>query len=233
MYIGNKSGDSGVLNRMKKRKTLYGLLACVSILFILYALADNYIFDPGAEAFLSHKTGLKREPNLPVWLNVMHIHVAFACIAMASGLLNFSNRIFEKSRKFHRMNGYVYFVSVLLVVLTSGYMAPYATGGKVSSMGFNALNMIWLLITITALVQIKKKRIIRHRNWMIRSYAFCFTNLLIHLITSLFHQGFGLIYSTGYTIGVYGSIVLLLIIPNVIIITTGRSERSVKNSIIK
>jgi len=218
---------------MKKRKILYVLLACVSILFILYALADNYIFDPGAEAFLSHKTGLKREPNLPVWLNVMHIHVAFACIAMASGLLNFSNRIFEKSRKFHRINGYVYFVSVFLVVLTSGYMAPYATGGKVSSMGFNALNMVWLLITIMALVQIKKKRIIRHRNWMIRSYAFCFTNMLIHLITSLFHQGFGLIYSTSYTIGVYGSIVLLLVIPSVIIITIGQSESYIKNPIIK
>ncbi|WP_209976173.1 DUF2306 domain-containing protein [Paenibacillus eucommiae] len=209
---------------MQKRKPLYGLLACVSIVFILYALVDNYIIDPGAEGFLSHKTGLKRELNLPVWLNVMHIHVAFACIAMATGLLNFSNRIFDKSHKFHRINGYVYLVCVLLVVLTSGYMAPYATGGKITSMGFNALNMIWLLITLMALVQIKKKRITRHRNWMIRSYAFCFTNLLIHLITFLFHQGFGLAYATSYTVGVYGSIVLLLVIADVIIRRIGPSR---------
>ncbi|MCP1311501.1 DUF2306 domain-containing protein [Paenibacillus tyrfis] len=208
---------------MKKRNILSGLLACVTILFILYALVDNYIIDPGAEGFLSHKTGLKRELNLPVWLNVMYVHVAFACIAMAAGLLNFSNRILEKNRKFHRINGYVYFVSVLLVVLTSGYMAPYATGGKISSMGFNALNIIWLFITIMALVQIKMKRIIQHRNWMIRSYAFCFTNLFIHLITFLFHQGFGLAYATSYTIGVYGSIVLLLVIPDVIIRMNGSS----------
>ncbi len=151
------------------------------------------------------KNGLKRELNLPVWLNVMHVHVAFACIAMAAGPLNFSDRIFEKHRKFHRINGYVYLVSVLLVVLTS--------------VGFNALNMIWPIFTITALVQIKNKRIIRHRNWMIRSYAFCFTNVWIHLITSLFHHGFGLVYVTSYTIGVYGSIVLLLVIPDVIIRT--------------
>jgi len=213
---------------MGKRKTLYGLLACVSIVFIIYALTENYMIDPVAGAFLSHKTGLKRELNLPVWLNVMHVHVAFACIAMAAGLLNFSNRIFEKSRKFHRINGYVYLVSVLLVVITSGYMAPYATGGKISSMGFNVLNIIWLLITIMALVQIKKKRIIRHRNWMIRSYAFCFTNMLIHLITSLFHQGFGLVYATSYIIGVYGSIVLLLlVIPSIIIRNIGQSREAV------
>ncbi|WP_240415564.1 DUF2306 domain-containing protein [Paenibacillus periandrae] len=210
---------------MKKRKILYGLLACVSILFILYTLVTNYRIDPGAEVFLSYKTGLKRQLNLPVWLNVMHVHVAFACISMAAGLLNFSNRIFEKNRKFHRINGYVYLVSVLVVVITSGYMAPYATGGKISSMGFNVLNILWMLITIMALVQIKKKRIIRHRNWMVRSYAFCFTNMSIHLITSLFHQGFGFAYSTGYTIGVYGSIGLLLVIPNVIIRTIGQSER--------
>lgn len=198
---------------MKKRGTLYGWLVCVSSLVIVYALVKNYWIDPEASSFLSHKTGLKRELHLPIWLNVMYVHVAFACLAMASGLVNFSNRIFEKSRKFHRINGYVYIVSVVLVVLTSGYMAPYATGGKISSMGFNVLNIIWLFITITALIQIKQKRMIQHRNWMIRSYAFCFTNMLIHLITSLLHQGFGMIYTTSYTIGIYGSIALLLVIP--------------------
>ncbi|RIX51406.1 DUF2306 domain-containing protein [Paenibacillus nanensis] len=202
---------------MKKQITGYALLAGVCILFVLYALAKNYIVDPGAEGFLIHKTELTRELNLPVWLNVMYIHVAFACIAMLAGLLNFSNRFFEKSRKLHRINGYVYIVSVLLVVVTSGYMAPHATGGKVSSMGFNLLNLIWPAITITALVHIKKKRILQHRNWMIRSYAFCFTNMAIHLITTLFHQGFGFTYSGSYTIGVYGAIALLLVIPEIII----------------
>ncbi|MCM3698730.1 DUF2306 domain-containing protein [Paenibacillus macerans] len=202
---------------MNKRKTLYGILAVIGTLFIIHTLVKNYGIDPGATEFLSHKTGLKRELNLPVWLNVMYVHVAFACIAMAAGLLNFSKRIFEKSRRFHRINGYVYIVSVLLVVLTSGYMAPYATGGRIGSMGFNALNLLWLFITMMALVQIKRKQTGRHRKWMIRSYAFCFTNMLIHLITTLFHQGVGLVYATSYTIGVYGSIVLLLIIPGIII----------------
>jgi uncharacterized membrane protein len=162
--------------------------AGVSILFVLYALAKNHIFDPGAEGFLNHKTELKRELNLPIWLNVMYVHVAFACIAMLAGLLNFSDRFFEKSRKLHRINGYYYIVSVLLVVVTSGYMAPHATGGKISSIGLNLLNLIWPAITITAIVQIKKKQILKHRNWMIRSYAFCFTNMAIHLITSCFYR---------------------------------------------
>ncbi|CAM4316955.1 DUF2306 domain-containing protein [Paenibacillus tarimensis] len=207
---------------MKRQVTWYNLLAGVSFLFILYALTKNYIFDPEAKSFLSHKTLLNRELNLPVWLNVMYVHVAFACVAMLAGLLNFSNRFMQKSRKLHRINGYIYIASVLLVVVTSGYMAPYATGGKISSMGFNMINLIWPMITLMAFVQIKKKQVIRHRNWMIRSYAFCFTNMAIHLLTSLFHLGFGLTYSGSYTIGVYGSIVLLLIIPEIIIRTVGK-----------
>ncbi|MDQ0115171.1 uncharacterized membrane protein YozB (DUF420 family) [Paenibacillus harenae] len=212
------------MDHMIKRKRLYKILSCVSILFILYSLAKNYIIDPGAEAFLSHKTGLKHALDLPVWLNVMYVHVAFACLAMASGLLNFSARIFEKSRKLHRINGYVYIASVLLVVVTSGYMAPYATGGKITSMGFNVINMIWPIITITALVQIKKKRMVRHRNWMIRSYAFCFTNMLIHLVAFLFGQAFGFDYADSYTVGVYGALALLLIIPEVMIRTILKSR---------
>lgn len=39
---------------------------------------------------------------------------------------------------------------------------------------------IWLVITTIALIHIFKKRIVQHRRWMIRSYVFCFTNMLIH-----------------------------------------------------
>ncbi|WP_055108772.1 DUF2306 domain-containing protein [Paenibacillus ihumii] len=211
---------------MKKRNTLFIILSVISMIVILYALVKNYLIDPEATQFLSHKTGLRRELKLRTWLNVMYVHIAFACIATAAGLLNFSNRILAKNRKFHRINGYVYVVSVLIVVLTSGYMAPYATGGKISSMGFNAMNMIWMAFTITALVQIKRKRIAQHRGWMMRSYAFCFTNVLIHLTTSLVQQGFGFDYAASYSIGVYASLVLLLILPNFFIYRSQSSSTS-------
>ncbi|WP_135548081.1 DUF2306 domain-containing protein [Paenibacillus cymbidii] len=210
---------------MAKRNVLYGLLAAVGILFILYALVQNYILDPEASAFLDYKAGAVREPNVPVWLKVMDVHVAFACIAMATGLLNFSNRIYGKSRRFHRVNGYVYLVSVLVVVATSGYMAPYATGGRIGSMGFNLMNLLWPFFTVMAIIQIRKKRADSHRNWMIRSYAFCFTNLLIHLITALLHQGAGVGYALSYTIAIYGTITLLLLAAQLVIRTVAVARR--------
>ncbi|GIP37902.1 hypothetical protein J31TS4_11820 [Paenibacillus sp. J31TS4] len=84
-------------------------------------------------------------------------------------------------------------------------------------MGFNLLNILWLVVTATALVHIWKKRMIQHRHWMIRSYAFCFTNALIHLFTFVLHQVIGIAYVTSYTIGLYGAIVLLIAASEVIV----------------
>lgn len=202
---------------MSKSKLLYICMLLASSVFILYVVYMNFIHDPRAVEFLSHKSDLPRQVKLPAWLNVMYVHVAFACVAMVSGAINFSGRILRKYRRLHRMNGYVYLVSVLVVVVTSGYMAPYTTGGKVNGMAFNVLNIVWPILTITALVKIRKKRIDEHRKWMVRSYAFCFTNLFIHMITFVMNQGAGLAYATSYTIGVYGSLLLLTVLAEIVI----------------
>ncbi|WP_284646632.1 DUF2306 domain-containing protein [Paenibacillus silviterrae] len=213
---------------MDNRQAFYKLIVCLLLIYMVYVLVSNFIIDPGAETFLSRKAGLARELKPWIWLKVMYIHVGFACIALASGLINFSTRSYEKRPRLHRMNGYVYVSSVLIVVLTSGYMAPYATGGKMSSIGFNLLNIVWLAVTAIALIHIFKKRVRLHRQWMIRSYAFCFTNVLIHLFTFVLHKMIGIPYATGYTLGLYGSIVLLMIVPEVLIRGKGNTRRFAK-----
>lgn len=213
------SNPKGVFNEMIRSKHLYLLMIFISSVFIIYVLFTNFIHDPQATEFLSHKSNLKRSIHTPLWLNVMYIHTIVACIAMVSGAINFSNQILKKYRKFHRINGYVYMICVILVVITSGYMAPYSTGGRINSIAFNMINIIWPWMTIAALVQIKKKQVNKHRKWMVRSYAFCFTNMFIHIITFVFHDGFGISYDTSYTIGIYGTILLLFILAEIVIRT--------------
>ncbi|TVX93830.1 DUF2306 domain-containing protein [Paenibacillus agilis] len=214
---------------MLKRKSLYTILALVSFGIIVYASYFNFIHDPQAEAFLSHKEGLKRPLQLPLWLNVMYVHVVFACVTLVSGLLNFSSQLLKSNRQLHRVNGYIYVVSVFMVALTSGYMAPYSTGGKASSIAFNMLNIIWPFMNGMAIISIRKKRLLQHRKWMIRSFAYCFTNTLIHLITYVMHKGFGFAYVSSYTISIYCSLIILPILAEVVIRTTlPRSEQAVQ-----
>ncbi|BFH10486.1 DUF2306 domain-containing protein [Paenibacillus melissococcoides] len=208
---------------MSKRKLSAWSLLAVMAGYIIYVLYINYLHDPQAAAFLSRKSNPARPLNANVWLPVMKVHVAFACLAILSGAVNFIHTLLRKYRLFHRINGYLYVISVFAVVLTSGYMAPYATGGKPASIAFNLLNMIWMFITVMAIVKIKKKQMSRHRAWMIRSYVFCFTNLAIHLLTFALHDGLGLPYPASYTAAVYATILLLFGLAEIIIRRIGRS----------
>ena len=187
------------------------MLAIIAGIYALAAGYTNLITEPGAGDFLSRKIGWSKAPHVPVWLTVMHVHVIAAALATLAGALNFIRPILRKHPRFHRVNGYLYVAAVMIVDLTSGYMAPYATGGKVTSIAFNFMNLIWVAVTLAAIVQIRRKRVENHRKWMIRSYVFCFTNLFIHGVRTLLHDGFGVAYPTCYTIGVYAAIVLIFI----------------------
>ncbi|GFZ95946.1 hypothetical protein GCM10008018_47940 [Paenibacillus marchantiophytorum] len=200
-----------------KKNYIYPLVLTVLILYMAYVTLMNLFVDPQATVFLSRKIDLKRPMNLPIWLDVMHIHVGAACLAMLTGILNFSQTLLRSARKFHRVNGYLYVIAVFVVVLTSGYMAPYTTGGKINSVAFNLVSMVWFAMTIAAIVQIKRKNIIKHRKWMVRSYLFCFTNLFIHLISFILYEGAGLKYELSYTMGVYGAILLNFILAELVI----------------
>ncbi|SHF01442.1 Predicted membrane protein [Seinonella peptonophila] len=210
------------------KKYLY-LSIAISVIYIVYVISTNLIIDPQATHFLSNKKNLNYHMNVSVWLIVLYIHVISACLGMISGAINFSTKILQKNRKLHRINGYLYLLSVSVACLTSGYMAPFATGGRINSIGFNMMNIIWLVVTITAYVQIKRKRINQHRNWMVRSYVYCYTNMFIQVITFALYNGFGIHYDISYTIAVYVTILLNFIIAEVIIRKVFRVPTQIKS----
>lgn len=191
------------------RTTLYRAVVLVSVGFVVWTILNRFVFDPQAADFLARKTDLARPLRLPAWLRALDVHIAFACLALLAGALNFSDRLRRRNRQLHRAIGYAYAVGVLIVCVTSGYLAPYATGGRAVSMAFNLLNLIWPFVTITAIIRARRKQIRLHRQWMVRSYAFCFTNLSIHLLENALSRGFGLRYETAYSVSVYATLVLL------------------------
>ncbi|MFE6074211.1 DUF2306 domain-containing protein [Paenibacillus sp. NPDC057886] len=192
-------------------KSAFRLLITAAAAFVFWTLLNRFVLDPDASVFLSYKTKLTRQMNLPVWLTMLNVHVIFACIAIAAGAINFANAKLRKYRKTHRILGYVYVVAVLAVCITSGYMAPFATGGKVVSVAFNLLNIIWIFITVNAYLHIRQGRVENHRHWMIRSYAFCFTNQMTHTLMLLFINALGMSYEVGYTASVIGAIIFLFL----------------------
>lgn len=198
-------------------KLLYSSMILICAIFIVWTVLNHFVFHPNASSFLSHKTHLDHPLHVQAWLTVLRIHIVFACLAMISGAVNFSEKIRKKNRKFHRGNGYAYLLCVFVVCGTSGFMAPTATGGRIDSIAFNLMNILWMATTATAFIQIKRKRVASHRTWMVRSYVFCFTNLWIHALMFVYSFLIGISYNLSYTMSVYESIVLNVIISSIVI----------------
>ena len=92
----------------------------------------------------------------------------------------------------HRRIGKVYVIASLLSATAGIYIALFATGGTIASMGFICLGIIWFYTTLRAYIEIRKGWIDSHQKMMIYSYAACFSavtlRIYLPLLVILFHD---------------------------------------------
>ena len=91
-------------------------------------------------------------------------------------------------------------ISVLFSGIAGLYITFYASGGIETKLGFGFLALLWLITTIMAYITIKKKKIIKHQKWMIRSYALCFAAVTLRLWMPILPAVFNLDFSEAYPI---------------------------------
>ncbi len=113
--------------------------------------------------------------NNTIWSFLFLLHVLYGGIALTVGWCLFSKRLLTKWRKAHKMLGYFYVSSVLISSSTGVYIAFYADGGWVASLGFVSASIVWFYVTIMAVIAVRKGQLKMHRNLMIYSYALSFS----------------------------------------------------------
>jgi hypothetical protein len=70
-----------------------------------------------------------------------------------------------------RWSGRVYCVAVIAGWLTSLPIAAHAQTGEVAAAGFLTLGAVWIFATAVAYLNIRRRRVQAHREWMMRSYV--------------------------------------------------------------
>ncbi|MBE5107579.1 DUF2306 domain-containing protein [Bacillus thuringiensis] len=68
-------------------------------------------------------------------------------MSLLNGPLGFVNQIRKTKMNLHRIIGKIYIVFIVLNFVPSLYLAFYATGGLISTLGFIFLDISWLLAT--------------------------------------------------------------------------------------
>lgn len=108
-------------------------------------------------------------PGVP-WIDEMHF--VAGGLALITGIWGFRRDVLVRRRALHKLLGKVYVACVLVSGLSGGAMACFAMGGWVPRLGFGLLAIGWLVTTAAGWRTIhKRKDVVAHRRWMVRSYA--------------------------------------------------------------
>ena len=166
---------------MKIRKVPKIIIAVLAILVGLY---------PFIYFFINRKFGLLQSKSDALLSNVFwnigfYLHIILGGLALLIGWTQFSVKLRTRKLKLHRQIGKVYVMMALISSLTSIYIAFYATGGIIASLGFMSLGIIWFYTTWKAYTEIRKGRIEPHQKMMIYSYAACFSAVTLRIYLPL------------------------------------------------
>lgn len=168
----------------------------------LLIIQSSYVYlVPGAaHPFLIEKLPISRDL---AWRVNLRVHVAAGLICLPAVLGLFSRTLLRRLPGVHRILGRLYAIAVLgLLVPTGFYLALFAKGGIVGTLGFSLSGAIAAAATWMGVRQAIRGHLGAHRAWMIRSAAqitSAITFRLFHLIL----EPTGLEYMTTYLIALW------------------------------
>ncbi|MGE7093661.1 DUF2306 domain-containing protein [Lysinibacillus sp. NPDC048646] len=200
---------------MRKQKILVIGLFIIAFMWIMHTLSKNFMVDPNFEKFLKKKDEIISNPT--VWAVMLRIHIVLAVIALLTGPVGMMKGLRNKRLLFHRYNGRIYILSIVFNFIPGIYVSLFATGGWLSTIGFFILNTLWLITTVLGYKFIKRKDIVRHSQWITRSFFLSFANTIIYIIVAVTHNGLNLSYGFAYTIAVWLSWIINLTIAEIVI----------------
>ncbi|MEW7292291.1 DUF2306 domain-containing protein [Aquimarina sp. 2304DJ70-9] len=156
------------------KKVSWGVMTFLAILMFLIAspylaLNSEFYFPQQKLIYIAHTTGIIT-------------HVACAMIAVVIGpFLFLPKTVTHKYINVHRWLGRIYLFGVLFGGISGLYMSTLAYGGPISKVGFATLAIFWILSGYFGYTNIRKKKILKHRFWMIRCYSLTFAAITLRL----------------------------------------------------
>ncbi len=116
-----------------------------------------------------------------MWNTGFYGHILFGGLALLVGWVQFNKKFRNSNLRRHKIIGKIYIIAVMISGTCGVYIAFYATGGIISSIGFICLGVLWLFTTYMAYRAAKNKDIDLHQGFMIYSYALCFAAVTLRI----------------------------------------------------
>jgi len=212
---------------MLNKKVILPVIYVLAYLFTLYIVIQYIVFSPSQAGVVSSKL---QDPTFPyaIWKLFFFPHILLGTVALLIGAYQLMSKS-RKNRKRHRVLGRLYGFSILFNVLVVPYISLYATGGTPSTIAFLVLDILWFLTTAIAIFYIRRKNILKHREWMLRSYAVTFAFVTFRIVLLIVQFSTHASFTVSFPLAVYLSIIINLLITQLYLSKRTKSLR-VKNS---
>lgn len=122
------------------------------------------------------------DPHFAPRLTTLRIHIVSGAVALLLGPLQFVAALRRRRPDVHRWIGRTYLAGIAVGGGSGLVLAAFANGGLLGQTGFAGLSLAWLATSGVALAAIRRGRVSRHRQWMIRSYALTLAFVWVRLL---------------------------------------------------
>lgn len=107
-------------------------------------------------------------------------HISGGLIALLIGPFQFSTKFRNRYLSAHRLLGRIYVIAIAIGAISSVYLA-WTSALQVNfawSLGLQGLAFAWITTTGMAYISVMRRRMLQHKEWMIRSYVVTFAFVL-------------------------------------------------------
>lgn len=171
---------------MEKTKTLAfrpNNLLKIGLTLFLILFAGKFIIGDALPYFGFSKEALGRFWDFK-WPLIGHI--SGGLIALIIGPFQFSNKFRNRYMGIHRVMGRVYVTAILIGTISSIYLA-WTSGIKIGfswALSLQGLALAWIVTTGMAYISVMRRRMLQHKEWMIRSYVVTFAFVTFRWLNS-------------------------------------------------
>ena len=147
--------------------------------FLMLAITFQYIPFDLQVAFLATKQHIIQFQYYQI---AFFSHVFSSIFILLLGSTQFIESIRRKTPLIHRYFGLTYVVGVVCISAPAGFvMGLHGNGGIIAQTSFCILSSLWFYYTLRSFLAIKKRNILKHKNYMILSYALTLSALTLRL----------------------------------------------------
>lgn len=114
-------------------------------------------------------------------------HISGGLIALTLGPFQFWKSFRNKFINAHRWMGRIYLTAILIGTISASYLA-WTSAIRVNfswALGLQSLAFAWITTSSMAYIAVRQKRILQHKEWMIRSYVVTFAFVTFRWLTDL------------------------------------------------